>query len=163
MLKKKGKYGLKAMVYLAQFPPRQPVGVQEIASSQNISRKFLDTILAELKIKGFVFSKKGVGGGYGLALPADKIMVGDIIRTINGPLAPIACASKTRYMPCDDCPDEKLCAVRMVMIRAQQKLSELFDNFTLAQMCALSKKGARRKSAISEKRCTNKHSARTIK
>lgn len=140
------------MLYLAQFPPRQPVGVQEIASSQNISRKFLDTILAELKIRGLVFSKKGVGGGYGLALSADKIMVGDIIRTVNGPLAPIACASKTRYMPCDDCPDENACAVRMVMKKAQQQLSDLFDNFTLAQMYALSRNEIDDKFVISKKK-----------
>ena len=137
MLTKKGKYGLKAMAYLASFPPGRPVPVLEIATRQSIPKKFLDAILCELRNAGFVNSKMGKGGGYTLARAPDSISVGDVVRAIDGPLAPLPCASKTRYQPCDDCPDEGRCAVRFVMSEAQRALSEVLDNCSLAQMCAL--------------------------
>ena len=117
MLTKKGKYGLKAMVHLASAEFGQPVPVLEIAEQQRIPKKFLDGILSELRNAGFVHSKMGKGGGYLLARPAREIMVGDIVRTIDGPLAPVPCASKTRYRRCDDCLDEDVCAVRKVACR----------------------------------------------
>lgn len=134
MLTKKGKYGLKAMVHLAQFSPGRPVPVLEIASTQQIPKKFLDAILSELRNAGFVNSKMGKGGGYMLARMASQISVGDIIRVIDGPLAPLPCASKTRYQRCDDCLDETKCAVRLVMLDAQRALSQVLDGCTLAQM-----------------------------
>ncbi len=134
MLTKKGKYGLKAMVYLAQFPPGRPVPVVEIASTQQIPKKFLDAILSELRNAGFVNSKMGKGGGYTLARTAGQISVGEIIRAIDGPLAPLPCASKTRYQQCDDCLDEAKCPVRLVMLDAQRALSRVLDRCTLAQM-----------------------------
>jgi Rrf2 family protein len=134
VLTKKGKYGLKAMVHLAQFSPGRPVPVLEIASTQQIPKKFLDAILSELRNAGIVNSKMGKGGGYMLARTASQISVGEIIRIIDGPLAPLPCASKTRYQRCDDCVDETKCAVRLVMLDAQRALSEVLDSCTLAQM-----------------------------
>lgn len=134
MLTKKGKYGLKAMVHLAQFPPGRSATVLDIASAERIPKKFLDAILCELRNAGFVTSKMGKGGGYTLAREASEISVGDIIRAIDGPLAPLPCASKTKYQRCDDCPDEEKCAVRLVMQEAQRALSAVLDNCTLAQM-----------------------------
>ena len=137
VLTKKGKYGLKAMVYLAGFKPGQVVPVMEIATAQSIPKKFLDVILCELKNAGFVNSKMGKGGGYMLASPANEIGVGAIVRAIDGPLAPLPCASKTRYQPCDDCRDEAHCAVRLVMLEAQQAIVNVLDNCTLAEMQAM--------------------------
>jgi Rrf2 family protein len=134
MLTKKGKYGLKAMVHLASAEFGQPVPVLEIAEQQRIPKKFLDGILSELRNAGFVHSKMGKGGGYLLARPAREIMVGDIVRTNDGPLAPVPCASKTRYRRCDDCLDEDVCAVRKVMQNAQRALSEVLDNCSLERM-----------------------------
>jgi Rrf2 family protein len=134
VLTKKGKYGLKAMVHLAGSDPGHPVPVLEISERQNIPKKFLDGILCELRNSGFVNSKMGKGGGYLLARPAREIMVGDIVRTIDGPLAPVPCASKTRYRRCDDCLDEDVCAVRKVMQNAQRALSEVLDNCSLERM-----------------------------
>ncbi len=134
MLTKKGKYGLKAMVYLARFPPGRPVPVLEIASTQQIPKKFLDAILSELRNTGFVNSKMGKGGGYTLARTASQISVGEMIRALDGPLAPLPCASKTRYQRCDDCMDETKCAVRLVMLDAQRALSQVLDGCSLAQM-----------------------------
>ncbi len=137
MLTKKGKYGLKAMAHLARFPPGRPVPVLEIASTQQIPKKFLDAILSELRNAGLVNSKMGKGGGYMLARAASQISVGEIIRVIDGPLAPLPCASKTRYQRCDDCLDETKCAVRLVMLDAQRALSQVLDGCTLTQMRAM--------------------------
>lgn len=138
VLTKKGKYGLKAMVYLAQFAPGRPVPVLDIASTEKIPKKFLDAILCELRNSGFVNSKMGKGGGYTLAREPTEISVGDVIRAIDGPLAPIPCASRTRYQRCDDCSDETHCAVKLVMQDAQRALSDVLDNCTVAQMREMS-------------------------
>jgi Rrf2 family protein len=134
MLTNKGKYGLKAMVHLAGLPEGQLAQVPDIAASCNISKKFLDQILAELRHAGLVYSRKGKAGGYALAKPAGEIKVGHIIRVLDGPLAPLACASVTAYRPCEDCQDERLCAVRLMMQQARDALSNVLDSRSLAEM-----------------------------
>jgi len=134
MLTKKGKYGLKAMLHLAERAPGEPSLVSEIANSNNIPKKFLDTILGELRNAGFVNSKKGKGGGYTLARPAQDIRIGHVIRVLDGPLAPIQCASRTAYRRCDDCADEKRCGVRLIMLEAREAISAVLDNRTIADM-----------------------------
>ncbi len=142
MLTKKGKYGLKAMVHLARADDGRPVPVLEIADRQNIPKKFLDAILCELRNAGFVHSRMGKGGGYSLARPACDIVIGDVVRAIDGPLAPVPCASKTRYRRCDDCIDESACAVRKVMLDAQRALSDVLDNCSLEQMSDIARADA---------------------
>lgn len=115
MLTKKGKYGLKALVDLARLPPGQTAFITEIAQRNNIPKKFLDTILLELRNAGVLRSKKGPGGGYSLSRPASEIRIGHVIRTLDGPLAPIRCASRTAYEMCDDCTDPETCRVRISM------------------------------------------------
>jgi Rrf2 family protein len=137
MLTKKGKYGLKAMVHLAGRPPGEATLVTEIAMSNNIPKKFLDTILGELRNAGFVNSKKGKGGGYTLARPAQDIKIGHVVRVLDGPLAPIQCASTTSYRRCDDCVDEKRCSVRLLMVEARNALATVLDNRSLAEMRSL--------------------------
>jgi Rrf2 family protein len=137
MLTKKGKYGLKAMLHLAGHEVGEPSLVSDIATSNDIPKKFLDTILGELRNAGFVNSKKGKGGGYTLARPANEIRVGHVIRVLDGPLAPIQCASRTAYRRCDDCVDEKRCGVRLIMLEAREAISAVLDNRTLADMRAL--------------------------
>jgi Rrf2 family protein len=92
--------------------------------------------LTELRNAGFVYSKKGRGGGYALARPAKEIRVGAIIRVLDGPLAPIACASVTAFRPCTDCNDLRACAVRLVMIEARNAVADLLDNRTLDELRA---------------------------
>jgi Rrf2 family protein len=137
MLTNKGKYGLKAMVHLAGQEPGALAQVQDMADSNNIPKKFLDQILSELRNAGLVFSKKGKGGGYMLARPANQITVGQIVRVLDGPLAPIQCASVTAYRPCDDCADERACTVRLVMVKARNAIADVLDHLSLAEMRAL--------------------------
>ncbi|CAH1650106.1 RrF2 family transcriptional regulator [Chelatococcus asaccharovorans] len=133
MLTKKGKYGLKAVVFLASLKPGESVQVADIAEANNIPKKFLDAILAELRNARYLNSRKGKGGGYMLALPAEEIIVGDVIRALDGPLAPIQCASRTAYRRCDDC-NEAGCEVRLVMLEVREAIAKVLDNRTLADM-----------------------------
>lgn len=136
MLTKKAKYGLKAMVYLAGVEPGKTALVADIATGEQIPKKFLDAILSELRNAGFVHSKKGKGGGYMLARPPAEISVGNLVRALDGPLAPIQCASRRLYRKCEDCVDEARCAVRLVMLEARDAIARVLDNTSLEQMRA---------------------------
>lgn len=134
MLSSKAKYGLKAMVYLARHEGLGPSLIADIAEAERIPKKFLDAILLEMKNGGLLSSKKGKGGGYTLAKPAARIMVGDIVRLLDGPLAPVPCVSRTAYRRCEDCLDETACAIRAVMQDVRDAIAAILDNTTLADM-----------------------------
>mgnify|MGYP005806522417 CR=1 FL=1 len=136
MLTNKGKYGLKALIALAQLAPGETAFSSQIASDNTIPKKFLDTILLELRNAGMVRSKKGPGGGYALSRPASEIRVGQAIRAIDGPLAPIRCASRTAFEVCEDCSDPETCRVRWAMTVVRDAIADILDNMTLAQLVA---------------------------
>lgn len=138
MLTKKGKYGLKALVELGQAEAGQTMPLSGIASANDIPKPFLEVILGELRQAGFVRSKKGKGGGYALALPPAEIMIGHVIRILDGPLAPLPCASRTAYRRCEDCRDEASCAVRLTMLDVRRAIADILDNRSLAETIALS-------------------------
>jgi Rrf2 family protein len=137
MLTAKGKYGLKALVHLSALAAGETAQAIDIAEANNIPKKFLDAILGELRNAGVVHSKKGPGGGYMLARPPGEIGLGHVVRTLDGPLAPIACASRTAYQPCDDCQDVNACAVRLTMVKVRDAMSDILDRLTLVDMLAL--------------------------
>lgn len=136
MLTKKGKYGLKALAALSHAPEGQLMGVADIAEANAIPKKFLDAILGEMRNAGFVRSRKGKQGGYGLARPAEEIMIGHVVRVLDGPLAPIPCASRTRYQPCEDCSVDT-CQIRHLMLDVRNAIAEVLDKTSLKQMAAL--------------------------
>jgi Rrf2 family protein len=142
MLTNKGKYGLKAMSHLAGMPPGKPALVADIAAANSIPKKFLDAILGELRTAGFVYSKKGRGGGYTLARSAEEIRIGDIVRALDGMLAPIGCASRNFYRRCEDCDRTKACGVRIVMAQARDAISSVLDARTLSEMRELAQEHA---------------------
>ena len=133
MLTKKGKYGLKALVHLSKMPPGELAFVGDIAAKNNIPKKFLDAILGELRNAGFVQSRKGKEGGYRLAKLPGEIKIGHVVRVLDGPLAPISCASRSQYQRCEDC-DEATCQVRHMMLEVRHAVAELLDNRSLAAM-----------------------------
>ena len=133
MLTAKGKYGLKALVYLAHIREGELALVSDIATENSIPKKFLDAILIQLRNAGFVQSRKGKGGGYRLTRRPEEIKVGSVVRVLDGPLAPIPCASYTRYEACDDC-DVETCQVRHMMLNVRNAIAEVLDSTTLAQM-----------------------------
>ena len=134
MLTSKGKYGLKALIHLAKAPPGANLQIAEIAAQNNISKKFLDAILLDLRYAGFVRSRKGPGGGYMLARPAAEIFIGPVVRALDGPLAPIACASRTAYQPCPDCANTELCGVRLIMTDVRDAMAAILDQTSLAML-----------------------------
>ena len=136
MLTRKGKYGLKAMVHLAGCGADGPTLAARIAAREAIPKKFLDAILGDLRGAGLVAAKKGKGGGYALARPAHLIMVSDIVRALDGPLAPCRCVSKNFYERCPDCGDEAACAVRLVMMEVRRAVTGVLETRTLADMRA---------------------------
>jgi Rrf2 family protein len=137
MLTAKGKYGLKAIVHLAAVEPGVSTQSTEIADANGIPKKFLDAILGDLRNAGIVQSKKGPGGGYTLARAPGEIRIGHVIRTLDGPLAPIACASHTAYRPCKDCHDVRGCVVRITMSKVRDAVADILDGLTVADMLVM--------------------------
>jgi Rrf2 family protein len=134
MLSKKTKYGLKALTFMARRPDNEPVQIATIAKSENISQKFLESILLTLRKSGFLGSKKGKGGGYYLLKEPKDIMIAPIMRILEGPIAMVPCVSLNFYEKCDDCPDEKSCAVHNLMISVRDSTLNIFNNTSLADL-----------------------------
>jgi len=134
MISKKTKYGLKALTYLARQENNQPVQIGVISKSENISQKFLESILLTLRKNGFLGSKKGKGGGYYLLKKPEDIKMSAIMRILEGPIALVPCVSLNFYETCDDCPDEKACAVHNLMIEVRDSTLNIFNNTSLADL-----------------------------
>lgn len=134
MLSKKTKYGLKALSFLARQKDKQPVQISEIDKQENISQKFLESILLNLRKTGFLGSKKGKGGGYYLIKDPEIIIMTDVIRVLEGPIAMVPCVSLNFYEKCDDCPDENLCSVNKLMLQIRDSALEVYRNNTLADI-----------------------------
>jgi Rrf2 family protein len=139
-LSKRGEYGLRAMIDLATALNAQHhdgngtvVQIKDIAERQHIPAKFLEQILLTLKNAGMLHSRMGVGGGYYLARPANEITLGNIVRVLDGPLAPIRCVSQMAYEPCG-CPDENTCGLRLVMLDVRNAIANILDGTTLADV-----------------------------
>ena len=134
MLSKKTKYGLKALAFLASREDRKPIQISEIAKHENISQKFLESILLTLRKAGLLGSKKGKGGGYYLFKEPKEIQMTAVMRVLEGPIAMIPCDSLNFYEKCDDCPDENRCAVNKLMIAVRDSALEVYRNTTLADI-----------------------------
>lgn len=136
MLSMKAKYALRALIVLAGNPGRL-MQIKNIATEADVPYKFLETIMQEMKNTGIVSSKRGIFGGYQLSKTPELISVGAVIRTLDGPLAPIRCASVTAYEKCDDCTDEKTCAIRKVMVDVRNAIANVLDQKTLHDIAEL--------------------------
>lgn len=133
MLSMKAKYALRALMVLARNEKRM-LQIKTIAKEADVPQKFLEAILVELKNHGLVASKRGILGGYFLAKPAADINLGGVIRIVDGPLAPIRCASLTAYQKCDDCEDEKTCAIRKTMLEVRHAIADVLDNKSIKEL-----------------------------
>ena len=134
MLSKKTKYGIKALTFLAKQEENIPVPIETISKSENISRKFLESILLSLRKNGFLGSKKGKTGGYYLIKKPEDIRMVDVMRILEGPIAMVPCVSLNFYEKCSDCPDEAACSVHMLMIQVRDNTLEIFRNTSLADL-----------------------------
>lgn len=134
MLSKKAKYGIRALLYLAERRGKGPIMIKEIAASERIPQKFLEAILVELKSSGIVRSRAGRTGGYEMLRSPKDVNLGQVIRLIDGPLAPIPCVSQMAYAPCEDCPDERTCLLRLVMKEVRDANARILEQTTLDGM-----------------------------
>ncbi|MCF7559122.1 Rrf2 family transcriptional regulator [Sabulilitoribacter multivorans] len=134
MLSKKTKYGLKALTYIARSKDEIPVQVGEIAKSEQIPQKFLESILLTLRKAGFLGSKKGKHGGYYLRKEPSEILMTEVMRVLEGPIAMVPCVSLNFYEKCDDCVDEHACSVHKLMIQVRDSTLQVFRNTTLADL-----------------------------
>ncbi len=134
MLSKKTKYGLKALTFIAKSDGEDPVRVGEIAQNENIPQKFLESILLTLRKSGLLGSKKGKHGGYYLRKEPSEILMTDVMRVLEGPIAMVPCVSLNFYEKCDDCPDEHECSVHKLMVEVRDSTLSVFRNRTLADL-----------------------------
>lgn len=137
MISQKAKYALRALVALARSgPPGETLMISDIAERQRIPKKFLEQILLDLKHHGIVVSKRGKAGGYLLLKSPDDITFGEVLRIVDGPIAPLPCLSRMAYRRCEDCRDETSCEVRHVFARVAEATREVLDQTTIADCLA---------------------------
>nr|WP_299036114.1 Rrf2 family transcriptional regulator [uncultured Tenacibaculum sp.] len=134
MLSKKTKYGIKALTFIAKQEKGTMVQIATISENENISHKFLESILLTLRKSGILGAKKGKGGGYYLLKPSNEIKMTEVIRTLEGPIAMVPCVSLNYYEKCDDCPDEEACSVHKLMIQVRDNTLQVLRNNTLADL-----------------------------
>ncbi len=129
----RGEYALRALLVLALRERESLTRIQTISDQQNIPKRYLEQILNDLRSAGIVESKRGVSGGYRLAMPATQITLATLVRHIEGALAPVSCVSQNFYQKCS-CPDEHRCAIRSVMREIRQAVVDVAERVTLAEM-----------------------------
>jgi Rrf2 family protein len=139
MISKKTIYAFKALIHLAGSPSGRSVLIADLARDENIPKKFLEFILLSLRKGGLLQSRVGKGGGYTLAVPANKITVGSIVRILEGDIAPVKCLSTMNYARCEECQDEATCGIRLTMEDVNVALATVLDGLTLADMVERSK------------------------
>lgn len=134
-LSKRCEYALRAMIdiALAHELGKERVALQDLVEYEDIPLKFLEQILLQLRKAGYLRSRRGPQGGYSLAREPSKIIFGDLIRLLDGPLAPVRCASRTAYERCS-CPNEALCGLHLIMVEVRESISAVLDKTSLADM-----------------------------
>ncbi|GEO84224.1 MULTISPECIES: RrF2 family transcriptional regulator [Alphaproteobacteria] len=132
MISQKAKYALRALSVLARAEAGEPLQISDIADRQKIPKKFLEQILLDLKRNGMVTSRRGKQGGYLLLRPAGDITYGEVLRLIDGPIAPLPCLSITAYRRCEDCAGESDCEVRHVFARVADETRAVLFSTTIA-------------------------------
>ena len=147
-ISKRTQYGLKAMIALGRKYREGPILISTLAKEESIPIKFLEAILLDLKSRGLLESKLGRKGGYYLNRPPSAITIGSIIRIIEGPLAPLPCASETAFRPCEECVDVENCGTRIIMRRVRDAVSEVLDRTTLADLIKQVDAGRAERAAI---------------
>ncbi|WP_339947875.1 Rrf2 family transcriptional regulator [uncultured Albimonas sp.] len=137
MISQKAQYALRALIELAKAEAGEARQIGEIADAQGIPKKFLEQILLDLKHHGIVLSKRGKAGGYLLLRPADTITFGEVLRIVDGPIAPLPCLSRIAYRRCDGCPadtaPDSACEIRQVFARVADASRRVLDGATIAE------------------------------
>jgi Rrf2 family protein len=135
-LSNKGLYSLRVLRHIADSYGKGPLSVAYLSRIENLPLKYLEQILSQLRKSGLLMSTRGKDGGYSLIRPPSEITVGDVIRAVEGPLAPLLCASaEMNHQKHCDCPHEiESCWIRLLMMRVRESISDVLDQYTLATM-----------------------------
>lgn len=133
MIAQKTRYALRSLLFLAEEGDGRPVQLSRIAETQRVPPKYLELIMLDLKKAGLVKSNRGPKGGYVLARTPEEISFGQIVRSMEGPIALIPCASVNFYAPCGDCHDEATCAIRRAFTVLRDQSTAVLDSISLAQ------------------------------
>jgi Rrf2 family protein len=136
MLSKKTKYAIKALVALGKNLDQPPMQISRIAEEERIPKKFLEQILLDLRNAGFLFSKKGAGGGYSLNKKPEDIYLVQILRLTDGPVAMLPCASLNFYHKCDECKDEVTCGIRSAFVDVRDATLKILGETSIADIIA---------------------------
>lgn len=131
-LSTRGHYGLKAVFDLAQHYGPKPVPLKSVAERQHLSENYLEQLMAMLRKAGLVNSVRGAQGGYILAREPGQIKVGDIVRALEGPIAPVYCVSEEEPGFCDEAD---FCITRTVWARVRDSIASVLDGISLADLC----------------------------
>ena len=134
MISKKTKYALKAAIYLAREYEKGPILIADLARDEKIPKKFLELILLSMKHNGILMSKKGKSGGYYLAKSPRTVSMGQIVRIMEGTVAPVPRVSESSYEKCEECENENTCGIRIVMKDVRDVIANILDNATLADV-----------------------------
>jgi Rrf2 family protein len=148
MLTMKTRYALKALGVLSERGPGQATLIADIAEREGIPRKFLEAILRELRQHGLLSAQRGRGGGYRLRKPPEEIALAEIVRVLDGPLAPVPCLSRSAYQRCAECKSEQTCGVRMVLKELHEATERVLENTTLADLARSTRAAAELPSAL---------------
>ncbi|EDY22151.1 transcriptional regulator, BadM/Rrf2 family [Chthoniobacter flavus Ellin428] len=144
-LSKRGEYALRALIDfgIAYELGRPLLKIGELVEKERLPVKFLEQILTQLRGAGYIETKRGKAGGYFLAKPPKQISLGQVIRLIDGPLAPISCVSVTAYERCS-CPDEAHCGLRMLMLDVRNAIARILDRYVLGDVVDITLRKMRR-------------------
>ena len=133
MIAQKTRYALRSLLFLAEGQGGAPVQLSRIAETQRVPPKYLELIMLDLKKAGLVKSNRGPKGGYRLARSPEQISFGEVVRSMEGPIALVPCASVNHYAPCGDCHDEATCAIRRAFSILRDQSTALLDSISLAE------------------------------
>lgn len=136
MISTKGRYALRVMVRLAALPPGDYIPLRDLAEQEDISEKYLEVIMKALVKEGLAVGLRGKGGGYRLSRPADTITAADVLRVMEGSLAPAACLAPDA----SPCPRREACPVLPMWKEYHWLTEHFFEGKTLRQMADRIKK-----------------------
>ncbi|HRO10057.1 Rrf2 family transcriptional regulator [Amaricoccus sp.] len=136
MISSKTKYAMKALIELAEERRRggSSLRIEEIARRADAPKRFLEHILIDIRRSGIIASRRGRDGGYILIKPPETVSIGEVLRLIDGPIAPLPCLSRKAYRPCDDCHDEAACRIRRVFGDLYSAYLLMLESLTLADL-----------------------------
>ena len=134
MISQRARYAFKAVVALARSKPGEGMQIKQLCEQEKLPRKFLEQILLTLKAAGYISSRRGRDGGYEILKAPAKIMIGPMLRAVDGPISPLPCLSRTAYRRCDDCRDEASCELRIAFDKAYSDYLATLEHLSLADI-----------------------------